>query len=76
LVGNLTERPQEEIDTYVVRPLKWIFGYVEDPTKLMFGTDWPLTNMASYVDAFKRAIPREHWKAVFHDNAAHVFKLK
>jgi hypothetical protein len=26
--------------------------------------------------AFKRAIPPEHWKAVFHDNAVKVFKLK
>jgi predicted TIM-barrel fold metal-dependent hydrolase len=76
LVGNLDEIPQRRVDEYVVRPLAWIFGYVEDPTKLMFGSDWPLTDIASYVKAFKRAIPRKHWKAVFHDNAARVFKLK
>jgi hypothetical protein len=31
--------------------------------------------MKPYVEAYKRAIPREHWKAVFHDNAVRVFKL-
>ncbi len=59
-----------------MKPLKWVFSYVEVPAKLMFGTDWPLTDVASYVQAFKRAIPKEHWKAVFHDNAAKVFKFK
>jgi hypothetical protein len=39
----------------------------------MFGTDWPLTDIGPYLEAFKRAIPREHWKAVFHDNAARVY---
>ncbi|MBI5624297.1 MAG: amidohydrolase family protein [Elusimicrobia bacterium] len=76
LVGDLSRSPQEKVDTYVVKPIAWIFGYLEDPSKLMFGTDWPLTPIQPYVDAFKRAIPREHWKAVFHDNAARVFKLR
>jgi predicted TIM-barrel fold metal-dependent hydrolase len=76
LIGDLDQMPREKVDLYVVRPLSWIFGYVEDPTKLMFGSDWPLTEISSYVKAFKRAIPREHWQAVFHDNAVRVFKLK
>ena len=76
LIGNLDRMPKHKVDAYVVRPLCWIFGYVEDPTKLMFGSDWPLTDIYSYVKAFKRAIPREHWNAVFHDNAVRVFRLK
>jgi hypothetical protein len=76
LIRDLSKAPPEKVEQYVVKPISWVFGYLEDPTKLMFGTDWPLTNIPSYVAAFKRAIPREHWKAVFHDNAARVFKLK
>jgi hypothetical protein len=76
LTGNLDQMPKEKVDTYVVRPIAWVFGYLEDPEKMMFGTDWPLVSMKPYVEAYKRAIPREHWRAVFHDNAVRVFKLK
>lgn len=75
LIGNLDTMPAEIVEKYFVHPLSWIHGYVGDSTKLMFGTDWPLTDMKSYVAAFKRAIPEKDWKAVFHDNAARVFKF-
>jgi predicted TIM-barrel fold metal-dependent hydrolase len=75
LTGNLDEMSEEKVETFVVRPISWIFGYVEDPTKLMFGTDWPLTAIKSYVAAYKKAIPPKYWKAVFHDNAVRVFKF-
>ncbi|MDA1082564.1 MAG: amidohydrolase family protein [Gemmatimonadetes bacterium] len=75
LVGDLSKMPPEQVETYVVKPVAWIFGFLEDPTKLMFATDWPLTHVKPYVEAFKRAIPPEQWKAVFHDNAARVFKF-
>ena len=38
---------------------------------MMFGSVWPLVAVKPY----KRAIPKEHWRAVFHDNAARVFKI-
>ena len=76
LTGNLDQMPKEKVDTYVVRPIGWVFGYIEDPKKMMFGTDWPLVSIKPYVEAYKRAIPKEHWRAVFHDNAVRVFKLQ
>ena len=73
LIGDLENEPAEKLEEYVTKPVRWIFGYIEDPTKLMFGTDWPLTKMKPYIEAIQRAIPREHWRAVFHDNALRVF---
>jgi uncharacterized protein len=75
LVGDLRKVPPDQIETYLVRPIRWIYGYVDDPTKLMFGTDWPLVEIGPYLEAFKRAIPREHWRAILHDNAARVFGI-
>ncbi|HEV7764460.1 MAG TPA: amidohydrolase family protein [Thermoanaerobaculia bacterium] len=76
LVGDVSKLPPDQVEDYMVEPLKWIFGYVENPEKLMFGSDWPLVDIPAYVEAFKRAIPREHWQKVFHDNAVKVFRLK
>lgn len=75
LIGDLAAEPGQ-VEEFMVKPLAWVFGYVEDPSKLMFGTDWPLTDIPGYLSAFKRAIPRRYWKQVFHDNAARVFKFK
>ena len=73
MIGDLSKSSKEEVDEAVVKPLRWVFNYVEDPNKLMYGTDWPLTDMKSYIVAFKRAIPRQYWKKVFYENAVKVF---
>jgi predicted TIM-barrel fold metal-dependent hydrolase len=75
LTGDLSAMPADKVETYVTRPIAWVFGYLEDPTKMMFGTDWPLTKVKPYLDAYRKAIPPEHWQAVFHDNAAAVFRF-
>ncbi len=76
LIGNLDEMPDVKIQEQVVKPLTWMQNYVEDPSKFMFGSDYPLTNIASYVRAIKKAFPKEHWQKVFRDNAVEVFNLK
>ena len=76
LIGNLDQQDPAKVEELVTKPIAWAFTYIEDPSKVMYGTDWPLTDMASYIRAVKNAIPPEHWKAVFHDNAARIFGLK
>lgn len=76
LTGNMDELPKEQVEKYVVEPIRWIFGYVENPQKIIFGSDYPLSDIGAYVRAVQRGIPKEHWKSVFHDNAIKVFNLK
>jgi uncharacterized protein len=76
LIGNMDKLKRESVDGYVTQPVQWILGYLENPSKLMFGTDWPLSDIKPYLEAYKRAVPKEHWQAVFHDNAVKVFKFK
>lgn len=75
LVGDLSRYSRAELDEQMVKPLKWVFNYIEDPKKIMFGTDWPLVPIEQYLDVFMRAIPVEHWNKVLHDNAVRVYKL-
>ncbi len=75
LVGDLTQRSQSNLDEQVTKPVAWAFEFIEDPTKLMYGTDWPLTTMGPYIEAIKKAIPRKYWEDVFYKNAQRVFKI-
>ena len=43
--------------------------------QILFGSDWPLTPLAAYIDFCKRLVPQKNWPAVFHDNAARLFGL-
>jgi uncharacterized protein len=72
LIGDL--KNEAAVDRYLVQPISWIFGYLEDPTKMMFGSDWPLVSIADYAEAYRRAIPPEHQRAVFYENAVRVFR--
>jgi len=74
LIGQLSDYSKDGLQQYVVKPLKFVYGYT-DSKKLMFGTDWPLVGMKDYITAFKQAIPKEHWDEVFYQNARRIFHL-
>lgn len=76
LIGKLSEYSESDLKTYVVDPLSWAFGYMENPKKLMFATDWPLVSIKDYATVLKKAIPKEHWEKVFRTNAQEVFGFK
>ena len=76
LTGDISQNESKQM--LMIEPIKWVFAYVENPRKLMFGSDYSpsiVTNIRSYIDAYKKAIPEEHWKAVFSENAACVYKF-
>lgn len=76
MVGNIEKYAEEDVETFLIKPIKWMFKYVGDDKKFIYGSDWPLVDMGQYLHAIQKAVPKESWKAVFHDNAARVFKLK
>ena len=73
LIGDLLAASPAQVTEYLLGRVHWIFNYVANPAKLMFGTAWPRTEIGPYLEVFKLAIPREYWQAVFHDNAERVY---
>ena len=75
LVGKL------DIDVYVqkksgyINYLKTWLAYVDDYSKFMYGTDWPLCNMRDYIEFISRIIPEQHHYKVFCENAKNVYKM-
>ena len=43
--------------------------------RLMFGTDWPIVNLAEYIEFIRRLIPEPHQDKVFFDNANRIYHL-
>jgi hypothetical protein len=61
---------------YVINDIKYALEYTERPDKFLYGSDWPLARMDEYIAHMKKAIPREHWKAIFFDNARTLFGIE
>ncbi len=74
-IGIIGKLPKKELQDFIIKPLTWIQGYVDDPKKLMYGTDWPLADMKGYLNVFKQAVPKKFWKQVFYENATKVFNF-
>lgn len=51
--------------------LEYLGGY----ERLMYGTDWPLANIANYIEFTQHIIPARHHDKVFFDNANRIYGL-
>ena len=62
-------------DTYAgyVAHLRTWMAYLSDYTKLMYGSDFPLCHIPTYIALMRRLVPESAHQAVFHDNALAVF---
>jgi len=63
-----------KINSYDKDTVKRLIEYT-GPHKILYGTDWPLVKMETYLKFFKTAIPKKYWKDVFYNNARRVFNL-
>lgn len=70
--GEFTDEDRD----YLTRKLMDARGYLGSLDKLLFGSDWPISDQASYVE-FVRHLPitEEEKQAIFSENAKKLFKL-
>lgn len=54
--------------------MKTWMTYLARYDKLLYGSDWPLVHMDTYIELISRLIPAAHHEAVFFENAKRVFK--
>lgn len=71
-LGNFTDR----FEAYMRQQLKEMLLWGVEPTKVLYGTDWPLATMESYlqfVDELR--LPARDKELMLYQNAAALFKL-
>jgi predicted TIM-barrel fold metal-dependent hydrolase len=60
---------------YIKDDIRYALDYTGRPNKFLYGSDWPLVSMTDYINIIRQAVPKEHHKKVFYENAKRVFRL-
>jgi predicted TIM-barrel fold metal-dependent hydrolase len=72
VLGDFTDR----FESYMRKQLQEMLLYGVEPEKVLFGTDWPISSMESYLEFMEDLpIPEKEKKKILYENAAKVFSL-
>jgi predicted TIM-barrel fold metal-dependent hydrolase len=72
VLGDFTDR----FESFMRKQLQEMLEYGVEPDKVLFGTDWPLASMESYLEFIEElSIPERERRKIMWENAARLFKL-
>jgi uncharacterized protein len=67
---------QPRFERLMVRKVDEVVAYVNDPSKLMFGSDWPISELGGYLRFLRRLdLTDDEREGILWANAARVFRL-
>jgi predicted TIM-barrel fold metal-dependent hydrolase len=67
---------EDRFEVYVRKQVQEMLLYGVEPDNVLFGTDWPISSMESYLEFMDElAIPERDKRKIFSDNAIALFKL-
>ncbi|WDV46603.1 TatD family hydrolase [Clostridiaceae bacterium M8S5] len=75
IVGDRQQVEKTSNQKLFFEHIKRALVYADCYNKFMFGSDWPLVEIGSYVEFIKKLIPLEYHEDVFYNNAKRIFKL-
>jgi len=62
--------------THYANKIKEILNYVDDPHRLLYGSDWPISNMKSYIDFVQKLeFDEKSFDLLMFKNAKSLFKI-
>lgn len=72
VLGTFTEA----FEDYMAEEIQDVILYAGDPGRFLFGTDWPICSMTSYVDfVHELKLPDETYRMIMYENSRKLFKL-
>jgi predicted TIM-barrel fold metal-dependent hydrolase len=73
VLGNFSDK----FEKYMKKEIEEMITYAGDPKYLLYGTDWPISNMDSYLKFIKEIdLPDEKKELIMWKNAAELFKIE
>ncbi|MBW3581959.1 MAG: amidohydrolase family protein [Euryarchaeota archaeon] len=67
---------EERFEVFLLDEVKRMIRYMGEPHKLLFGTDWPIAEMAPYVSFMEKLLEPEDRERVMWQNAATMFGIE
>jgi predicted TIM-barrel fold metal-dependent hydrolase len=72
VIGNFTLSGE----SHYVNKVNEVLNYVESPHQLLYGSDWPISNMDSYISFVQKlGLDKESYELLMFRNSKNVFKL-
>jgi predicted TIM-barrel fold metal-dependent hydrolase len=72
ILGEFTEA----FEDYMEEQIEEVIMYAGEPNYLLYGTDWPICSMKSYVEFVRQLkLAEDQRQAILYDNARRLFKL-
>jgi predicted TIM-barrel fold metal-dependent hydrolase len=72
VLGNFSDR----FEQFMSKQLQEMLLYGVEPDKVLFGTDWPISSMESYIDFMAELkIPERDKRKIMYENSAELFDL-
>ena len=72
VLGDFDDR----FESYMLRQVQEMLAYGVQPEKCLYGTDWPLASMESYLDFMEQLkMPQKDRALILHENAIRLFRL-
>jgi predicted TIM-barrel fold metal-dependent hydrolase len=67
---------EERFERFMLQQVREVIAFAGDPSKLLYGTDWPISDMASYIRFVRNLeLTPEENEMVFWRNAARLFRI-
>jgi uncharacterized protein len=67
---------EERFEQYMLQVVKQVVAFAGDPSSLLYGTDWPICEMSSYVRFVRNLnLTQEEMELVMWKNTARIFNL-
>jgi predicted TIM-barrel fold metal-dependent hydrolase len=72
VLGEFTE----VFEDYMTEEIREVILYAGDPGRFLFGTDWPICSMKSYVSFVRQLnLPDESYRMMMAENSRRLFRL-
>ena len=67
---------EERFERFMLQQVNEVVAFAGDPSKLLFGTDWPICDIAGYIRFVQQLELREHeHELIFWKNSARIFRI-